>query len=169
MNLHSTDGTQSPEEEIDNGTLADIEFRDGKFVSAGDEIETEEAAKRDRFRESLERIASPERFHDVVRLIYCWTGRAIKVRSLEIGEHNEDFREACDLLYVDLKDSFLGPIIDDMDTETLHRWLVYGAGFGMPIVQASKEVSDRKRKAKDEALQSDDQETQKDDDDEKLS
>ncbi len=141
MNSHSPDG-----EPVEAGPLDDVEIVGGAFVVRDENYEAQEHdAKRARFREVVERVATPDRFHRFVRGLYRWMGRRLQAEALKIGDDNEDFREATDLLYSDLKDSFLGPIIDDLSSEALERVLVYGAGFGAPVVGAYREVSERKR------------------------
>lgn len=145
MNSHSPDG-----EPVEVGPLDDVEIVGGAFVVRDENYEAQEQdAKRERFREVVQRVATPDRFHRFIRGLYRWMGRRLETEALKIGDDNEDFREATDLLYSDLKDSVLGPVIDDLSSEALERVLVYGAGFGMPVVGAYREISERKRSEAD--------------------
>jgi len=119
---------------------------DGSLVFSGDgpgETSQDEQS-RDRFQAVVEKLVTDDRFSGFVRWFYSWIGNRLKVNSLEISPDDKDFRQATDLLYGDLKDGFLGPFVDHASSETLERVLVYGAGFGLPLVGAYREVQARK-------------------------
>ncbi len=130
------------------GPLDNVTLEGGVFVIDGavDPVtESEDVrAGRERFEAVVTRLVSEDRLHGFVRWFYGWAGRRLEVEALEIGEDDKEFREACNLLYRDIKDGVLGPWIDTAPLETLERVLVYGWGFGLPFYQAAMEIKARK-------------------------
>ncbi len=137
----------------EQSALASLRLVDGEFRRVDDaaEQEAEDERTRERVREAVARVATPERLHKLMLMVYRRAGRTLKVQSLEIDPADPDFREACDLLHDDLKDSVLGPLLDRLSSDAIERIIVYGVGFGGPVVGAYREIEARKREAKPDA------------------
>lgn len=145
--MNSTDADGG---EIDAGPLAGVSVVNGSFVRDGDAVVLDgegesDAEAQERFKRVVSRLVTSDRFRGFVGWVYNRTGRWLKVQALQVGEGDEDFREACDLLYTDLKDGVLGPYIDAASGPALERILVYGVGFGGPLYKAYGEIRARER------------------------
>ena len=123
--------------------LADIKWvNDHEFVSSSPEVEEKDVKAE--FRRTVLRYCSDEKFHRAFVRSFGWVGKRYDLSSLAIPEDDEAFRDACDVLYERLSDSFLAPFIDRFADKDLQDVLVIMLGFGPPLWGAVQEISDRK-------------------------